>query len=104
MNWNVNNINSKGSELALGHLMTANAVDIVAITEVKLEADSTFAVDGYVTFSPQVGVAAKTRVLLLIRAEIASVSRLRQDLMDDSVQSIFVHVGAYERTWGGRTA
>jgi hypothetical protein len=39
MNWNVNNIKRNGRELALGHLLAANAVDIAAITEVELGAD-----------------------------------------------------------------
>jgi exonuclease III len=98
--WNVNNINSNGRELALGNLLAVNDVDVADVTEVKLGSDSTFPVDGYITFSPLV----KKRVLLLVKAEIATGARLRKDLMDESGQAVYVHIDTHERTRGGRTA
>lgn len=77
-------------------------MDVAAITEVELAADHPpFAVDGYVTFSP---LGVKKRVLLLVRAAIATGASLRQDLMHDSVQSVFVQLVTHERSRGGRTA
>jgi hypothetical protein len=107
LNWNANNINCSGRELALANLLAVNDVDIASITETELNASSPlFEMDGYTTFAPLVDPGAKTRVLLLIRSTIATRgnAKVRLDLMSSSVPTVWVQMGAHEVRKGGRTA
>jgi hypothetical protein len=55
-----------------------------------------FKLSGYVTFSPIVASGGKTRVLVLVREDVATKSnaRLRKDLMTESVPSVWIQQDA----------
>jgi hypothetical protein len=107
MTWNCNNIASSGRELALGHLLKSNDVDVASITETEIPASSPlFGVDGYVSYAPLTEAGTKTRVLMLIKTSIATRgnARLRLDLMSSTLPTIWVEVDAHVVHKGGRDA
>jgi hypothetical protein len=64
-----------------------------------------FELDGFITFCPLVdsATAQKTRVLLLVKAEVATKdnARLREDLMSPTVPSVYVQIDGHDDRIGG---
>jgi hypothetical protein len=62
--WNAEGILRNGRELVLSHLLAANNVDIIIVTETEIPADSrdVFNMDGYTSFLPGVGPAQEGQV------------------------------------------
>eukprot|EP00095_Tigriopus_kingsejongensis_P001844 maker-scaffold10_size831480-snap-gene-7.21 protein:Tk01844 transcript:maker-scaffold10_size831480-snap-gene-7.21-mRNA-1 annotation:"exodeoxyribonuclease iii" len=90
------NLDRGTKALALSHLLAANDVDVAVITEMELPPASAgcFAVAGYHTFLPLVPPAAKTRVLMLVKSDLAvrAGAQLRTDFMSTSVPTIWLEL------------
>jgi endonuclease/exonuclease/phosphatase (EEP) superfamily protein YafD len=96
MTWNAANLARSVKELSLSHLLNVNKVDVAIITEAELPATmaTTFSIDGYTLFLPVVGPTEKTRVLALIKSDLAvrACARLQMDLMTSSVQTVWLEL------------
>jgi hypothetical protein len=96
MTWNAANLARGMKELSLSHLLNVNKVDVAIITEAELPATMapSFSIDGYTPFLPVVGPNEKTRVLALIKSDLAvrAGARLRMDLMTSSVQTLWLEL------------
>jgi hypothetical protein len=98
MTWNAEGILSSGRELALLNLLNDNDVDIGIITETEIPSSShgDFNVEGYHTFLPMTHSeqlkTAKYRVMIVVRSEMAALTKISRDLMHPAVQMIWVQV------------
>jgi exonuclease III len=113
MTWNVEGILSSRRELALLSLLNDNDVDVGIITETEIPTSShgDFNVEGYHTFLPvthsDLLKTAKYRVMIVVRSEMAALTKIRHDLMHPAVQSVWVQldfgncflVGGFYREW-----
>jgi hypothetical protein len=98
MTWNAEGILSSGRELALLNLLNDNDVDVGIITETEIQTSShgNFNVKGYHTFLPvthsELLKTSKYSVMIVVRSELAALTKIRQDLMHPAVQMIWVQV------------
>jgi hypothetical protein len=113
MTWNVEGILSSRRELALLSLLNDNDVDVGIITETEIPTSShgDFNVEGYHTFLPvthsDLLKTAKYRVMIVVRSEMAALTKIRHNLMHPAVQSVWVQldfgncflVGGFYREW-----
>jgi hypothetical protein len=96
MTWNAEGIHSSGRELALLNLLNDNNVDVGIITETEIPTSShgDFNVEGYHTFLPvthsELLKTAKYRVMVVVRSEMAAITKIRHKLMHPAVQMIWV--------------
>jgi hypothetical protein len=117
LTWNAANLARGTKELALSHLLVSNNVDVAVITETELPAPSAvvFSINGYTTYLPLVLPGAKTRVLTLVKSNLAmqASAKLCLDLMSSSVQSVWIQlslpklkrlvIGGVYRQWSSVT-
>jgi hypothetical protein len=98
MTWNAEGILSSGRELALLSLLNDNNIDVGIITETEIPTSShgDFNVKGYHTFllvtHSDLLKTAKYHVMIVVRSEMAALTKIRQDLMHLAVQSVWVQV------------
>ena len=96
MTWNAGNLARGGKELSLLHLLQANRVDVAIITEAELpeELAPVFSVTGCTSFLPLRGSLGKTRVITLVKSDMAMRARakLRNDIMSPLVQSVWLQL------------
>lgn len=82
--------------LSLSHILSSNHVDISFITETDLPTEDamTFAIDDYTTFTPIVSPTSKTRLIALVKKELAvhTHAKLREDLMTVPGLSIWLEL------------
>jgi hypothetical protein len=94
MTWNAEGILSSGRELALLSLLNDNYINVGIITETEIPTSShgDFNVEGYHTFLPvnhsDKLKTAKYRVMVVVRSELAALTKIRHDLMHLTVQSM----------------
>jgi hypothetical protein len=92
--WNAEGILSNGRVLALLNLFTANDVNIGIITETEIPSSShgDFNLEGYHSFLPlshsELLETAKYRVVVVVRSALATVAKIRIDLMHSTVQCL----------------
>jgi hypothetical protein len=113
MTWNEEGILSNGRELALLSLLNDNDIDVGIITETEIPTSShgDYNVEGYHTFLP-VGPSdklktTKYRMMVMVRSELAAITKIRPDLMHPAVQSVWIQidlgnpflVGSLYREW-----
>ena len=105
-------------ELPLSNLLAINDVDVAIITETELPAPlaSLFSVDGYTPFLPVVGPTEKTRILALVKSDLAVRANveLRKDIMSSPMQTIWLQmdqqngnslvIGGVYRQWTSSSA
>jgi hypothetical protein len=80
--------------LALVNILTSSGADLVTITECKIpEGSKEFSVAGFTTFSPTPNQGGKTRVLILVKNDLAVRANVKviADIMDPAVQSVWLH-------------
>jgi hypothetical protein len=98
MTWNAEGILSNGRELALLSLLNKHNVYVGIITETEIQTSShgDFNVEGYHTFLPVIHSdllkTAKYRVMIVVRSEMAALTKIRHNLMHLAVQSVWVQV------------
>jgi hypothetical protein len=98
MTWNAKGILSSGRELALLSLLNDNNIDVRIITETEIPTSShgDFNIKGYHMFLPvthsDLLKTAKYHVMIVVRSEMAALTKIRHDLMHSAVQSIWVQV------------
>jgi exonuclease III len=98
MTWNAEGILSNGRELAFLSLLNDNDIDVGIITETEIPTSShgDFNVEGYHTFLPMTHSdklkTAKYRVMVVVRSELAALTKIRHNLMHSAVQSIWIQV------------
>jgi hypothetical protein len=98
MTWNTEGILSSGRELTLLNLLIANNIDVGIITETDIPSSShgDFNVKGYHSFLPlshlELLKRAKYRVVVVVRSALATVAKIRLDLMHPTVQSTWIQV------------
>jgi hypothetical protein len=94
LTWNACRLLTGGRELALVILLTSTGADDATITECKIpEGSGEFSVAGYTTFSPPPNAGGKTRVLVLVKNDLAVRANVKviADIMDRAVQSVWLH-------------
>jgi hypothetical protein len=107
MTWNAEGILSNGRELALLSLLNDNDIDVGIITETEIPTSShgDFNVEGYHTFLPvnhsDKLKTAKYRVMVVVRSELAALTKIRPDLMHPAVQSIWIQIDLGNRVLVG---
>jgi hypothetical protein len=107
MTWNAEGILSNGRELALLSLLNDNDIDVGIITETEIPSSShgDFNVEGYHTFLPvnhsDMLKTAKYRVMVVVRSELAALTKIRPDLMHPAVQSIWIQIDLGNRVLVG---
>jgi hypothetical protein len=98
MMWNSEGILSSGRELALLNLLTDNDVDVCIVTETEIPSSGhgDFNVVGYQSYLPLVPSellkTAKNWVVVLVRSALATVTKIRSDLMHAAVQSVWIQL------------
>lgn len=96
MTWNAANLTRGTRELSLSHLLAANSIDVAIITEAELPPPmaSGFSIEGYTPFLPVVGQGEKTRVLALVKSNLAirANARIRSDIMSSPAQSVWLEL------------
>ena len=92
MTWNAGGLSNKENSLA--HLLATYKVDVAIITETELSVSiaPNYALNGFTTFLPMVEDGEKTRVVALVRSDLAikANARLRHDIMSSPVQTVWV--------------
>jgi hypothetical protein len=94
LTWNACRLLAGGRELALVNLLTTTGADVTTITECEiLEGSGEFSVAGYTTFAPPPNTGGKTRVLVLVKNDLAVRANVKviADIMDPAVQSVWLH-------------
>jgi hypothetical protein len=77
--WNCNGILHGTRELDLANLVTANGVDVVALSEAEVPASKAqFTLDSFTTCRPLVKPGEKTRVMLLVKTDVPVKTQARQ--------------------------
>jgi hypothetical protein len=96
MTWNAEGILSNGRELALLSLLNDKDIDIGIITETEIPTSShgDYKVEGYHMFL-LVGPSdklktAKYHMMVVVRSELAAITKTRSDLMHLAVQSVWI--------------
>jgi hypothetical protein len=82
-------------ELDLANLVTANNVDVVALSEAEVPAsEAQFTLDGFTTLCPLVKPGKKTRVMLLVKTDVAvkTNARLANEYLSDEFLSVWVQL------------
>jgi hypothetical protein len=98
MKWNAEGILSNGRELALLSLLNDNDIDVGIITETEIPTSShgDFNVEGDHTFLPMIHSdklkMAKYRIMVVVRSELAALTKIRHNLMHSAVQSVWIQV------------
>ena len=92
MTWNAAGLSNR--EDALAHLLVTYRVDVAIVTEAELSVSlaPNYALKGFTTFLPRVGKREKTRVVALVKSDLAisANARLRHDLMSAPVQTVWL--------------
>lgn len=94
-------------ELDLANLVTTTGVEVVALSEAEVPAGAAeFALDGFTTFAPLVKPGEKTRVMILIKTDVAvkTNARLERELLSDGFPSVWVQLDSHTVRGGGRAA
>jgi hypothetical protein len=94
LKWNACRLLARGRELALVNLLQSTGEDISTITECKIqEGSGEFSVTGYTTFTPPPNAGRKSRVLVLVKNDLAVRANVKviTVIMDPSVQSVWLH-------------
>jgi hypothetical protein len=105
LTWNTDSLLNGGSALALSKLLEDTRANIVVVTKTELAAsDAPFDHTGYTSFRPLVRSGGMTRVLILVKTTlaVAANARLCLDIMDPTVQSVWVRLDAHVLRAGGR--
>jgi hypothetical protein len=95
---NEEGILSNGRELALLNLLNDNDlnVGIVTKTEIPSSGHGDYNVEGYHSYLPlspsELLKTAKYRVVVLVRSALATVTKIRSDLMHAAVQSVWIQL------------
>jgi hypothetical protein len=102
MTWSAEGILSNGKELALLSLLNDNDIDVGIITETEIPTSShgDFNVEGYHTFLPDPSDKLKTakyRMMVVVRSELAAITKIRPDLMHPAVQSVWIQINLGNR-------
>jgi hypothetical protein len=98
MTWNAEGILYNGKELALLSLLNDNDVDvgIVTKTEIPSSGHGDYNVEGYHSYLPlspsELLKTAKYRVVVLVRSALATVTKIRSDLMHAAAQSVWIQL------------
>jgi hypothetical protein len=98
LTWNSEGILSSGRELALLNLLNDNNVNvsIVMETEIPSSGHRDFHVEGYHSYLPlapsELLKTAKYRVMVLVRSALATVTKVRSDLMHAAVQAVWIQL------------
>jgi hypothetical protein len=72
LTWNVCRLLAGGGELALVNILTSSGAAVATITECDIpEGSKDFSVSGYTTFLPPTNAGGKTRVLVLVKNDLA---------------------------------
>jgi len=96
-------------DLALQNLLTTNNIDVAVITEAELPSTTApYSIHGYTSFFPTVSPGDKTRVLALVKSDLATTTgaKIRKDLMSERGLSVWFEldtllVGGIYRQWSG---
>jgi hypothetical protein len=94
-------------ELDLANLVTANDEDVVALSEAEvLASEAQFTLAGFTTFCPLFKPGKKTRVMLLVKTDVAvkTNSRLANEYLSDEFPSVWVQLDSHAMRNGDRTA
>jgi hypothetical protein len=99
MTWNAEGILSNGRELALLSLLNDNNINV------GISSHGDFNVKGYHTFLP-VGPSDKLKtakycMMVVVRSELAAITKIQPDLMHPAVQSIWIRIDLGNRLLGG---
>jgi exonuclease III len=87
MTWNASNLTRGSKELALLNLLRDNSIDVAVVTETEVpEAHGAFDVSGYVSFLPLIGTGGKFRVIVYVRADVATASNARLNVGNMSTE------------------
>jgi hypothetical protein len=98
MTWNAEGILSSGRELALLNILNDNDVNVGIITETEIPTSSQgdFNVEGYHMFllvtHLELLKTSNYRIMVVVRSEMAALTKIRHDLMHPTVQMIWVQV------------
>jgi hypothetical protein len=98
MTWNAEGNLFNGRELALPSLLNDNDIDVGIIIETEIPTNSygDFNVEGYHTFLPvnhsDKLKTSKYRVMVVVRSELAALTKIQPDLMHPAVQSIWIQI------------
>jgi hypothetical protein len=98
MTWNAEEILSNGRELALLNLLNDNDVHVGIVTETEIPSSGhgDFNVEGYHSYLPlspsELLTTAKYRVVVLVRSALATMTKIRSDLMHAAVQSVWIQL------------
>jgi exonuclease III len=107
LSWNCNVILHGTRELDLANLVTANNVDVVALSEAEVPVrEAQFTLDSFTTFCPLVKPGKKTRVMLLVKTDVAvkTNARLANEYLSDEFPSVWVQLDSQAMHNGDRTA
>jgi exonuclease III len=94
LTWNACRLLAGGRELALVNILMSSGADVATITECKIpEGSGEFSMAGYTTFSPPPKAGGKTRVLVLVKKDLAVRANVKvmTDIMDPAIQSVWLH-------------
>jgi hypothetical protein len=94
-------------ELDLANLVTANDVDVVALSEAEVPAsEAQFTLDGFTTFCPLVKPGEKTREMLLVKTDVAvkTKARLANKYLSDRFPSVWVQLDSHAMRNGDHTS
>jgi hypothetical protein len=98
MTWNAEGILSSGRKLTLLNLLIVNDIDVGIIKEAEIPSSGhrDFNVEGYHSFLPlshsELLKTAKYRVMVVVRSTLATVAKIRLDLMHRTVQSTWIQM------------
>jgi hypothetical protein len=107
MIWNANKLLSAGRELTLVNLLEATGTDIVTKMDCELpHTTDEFSVAGLTTFLPFVLAGGKTRVIVLVKNNLAMKANVRlcADLMDPRIQTVWLCFDVHLIRSSGRAA
>jgi hypothetical protein len=106
LKWNACRLLAGSRELALINILTSSGADVSTKCEIP-EGSGEFSVAGYTTFSPTPNQGGKTRVLILIKNDLAVRANVKviADIMDPALQSVWLHfshhrIGSVSATLG----
>jgi hypothetical protein len=83
-------------------LLRDNSIDVAVVTETEVpEAHVAFDVSGYVSFLPLIGTGGKFRVIVYVRADIATASntRLNVENMSTEQQTVWLWLDRQPHVW-----
>jgi hypothetical protein len=103
--WNCDKVLHGARELDLSNLLAATDADVAALSEVEIPATSAlFTVDGYASFYPLTKENEKTRVLFLVKTELAARAnvRIESSLMSNEFPSVWIRMDEHVVRGAGR--